>query len=265
MKCFSALALVGLMVALPACAQHAASHGGSSSHSGPVSHGSSGGSAPSRLSSAPRFSVAPRAGVYRGIAGRQPGFVMRSPSGAPNPFRPPYTGGNHYRRPYGGPWIGGAYYGVPGYPWVSPYFGAYDDIDTSDAADAQQAQAAYGADNGYAPDNGNDAADPGQYPQYPPYPNYAQAPPSPYSNRPEYQPKAAQSSAPAPTSEEAVTLIFKDGRPPETIHNYLLTAKTLYVGDDHRRAISVDALDLAATAKANQDAGVDFTIPSGTR
>jgi hypothetical protein len=67
--------------------------------------------------------------------------------------------------------------------------------------------------------------------------------------------------APAPASEEAVTLIFKDGRPPEQIHNYLLTRSTLYVGDQLRRAIPTDQLDLVATAKANQEAGVDFQLP----
>jgi hypothetical protein len=66
--------------------------------------------------------------------------------------------------------------------------------------------------------------------------------------------------APVPASEEAVTLIFKDGRPPEQIHNYLLTRSTLYVGDPHR-AIPTDQLDLDATAKVNQAAGVDFQLP----
>jgi hypothetical protein len=60
---------------------------------------------------------------------------------------------------------------------------------------------------------------------------------------------------------DAVTLIFKDGRPPEHIHNYLLTPTTLFVGDQQRRTIPVDQLDLTATAQVNQDAGVDFRLP----
>jgi hypothetical protein len=71
--------------------------------------------------------------------------------------------------------------------------------------------------------------------------------------------------APDPASEEAVTLIFKDGRPPEQIHNYVLTRTTLYVGDQHRRAIPTDQLDLVATAKVNQDAGVEFQLPNASR
>jgi hypothetical protein len=70
---------------------------------------------------------------------------------------------------------------------------------------------------------------------------------------------------PAPTREEAVTLIFKDGRPPEQIHNYLLTRTTLFVGDQGRRAIPTDQLDLVATAKVNQDAGVDFQLPNALK
>jgi hypothetical protein len=69
----------------------------------------------------------------------------------------------------------------------------------------------------------------------------------------------------APESEEAVTIIFKDGRPAEQIHNYILTRSTLIVGDRQRREIPTDQLDLTATAKANQDAGVDFRLPDAPR
>jgi hypothetical protein len=65
----------------------------------------------------------------------------------------------------------------------------------------------------------------------------------------------------ATESQETVTLIFKDGRPPEQIHNYLLTRTTLYVGDVPHRDIPTAQLDLAATAKVNHDAGVEFRLP----
>jgi hypothetical protein len=61
---------------------------------------------------------------------------------------------------------------------------------------------------------------------------------------------------------EAVTLVFKDGRSPVQIHNYLLTRTMLYVRDQQHREIPTDQLDLAATAKVNQAAGVDFQLPS---
>lgn len=69
-------------------------------------------------------------------------------------------------------------------------------------------------------------------------------------------------SPPQPAEEEAVTLVFKDGRPNEQIHNYMLTRSMLYVRDQHRHDIPVAQLDLAATQKANQDNGVEFALPS---
>jgi hypothetical protein len=62
-----------------------------------------------------------------------------------------------------------------------------------------------------------------------------------------------------------VTLIFKDGRPPEQIRNFLLTQGTLYVGGERRREISVDDIDLAATSSVNRNLGVEFQLPGGSR
>lgn len=70
---------------------------------------------------------------------------------------------------------------------------------------------------------------------------------------------------PDPAFNTAVTLIFKDGRPSEQVHNYMLTRTTLYVQDQHLRRIPVDQLDLEATYKANEDAGVDFSLPAAVR
>jgi hypothetical protein len=132
-------------------------------------------------------------------------------------------------------------YIVPSYGWVSPYYLGYpDDLGYDDSMAAQ----------GNAPDESS--AEP---------PNQDQPGPlAPYQS--DY---AMTSPAPGPSIEEAVTLIFKDGRPPEHIHNYLLTRTTLFVGDQGRRAIPTDQLDLVATAKVNQDAGVDFQLPNSTR
>ncbi len=65
---------------------------------------------------------------------------------------------------------------------------------------------------------------------------------------------------------EAVTLIYKDGRPAEQIHNYLLSRTTLSIWDRDRdrryRNIPVEQLDLEATQKANRELGVDFALPT---
>jgi hypothetical protein len=77
-----------------------------------------------------------------------------------------------------------------------------------------------------------------------------------------YRPAYAAPASPAPVNEETVTLVFKDGRPSEQIHNYILTPTTLLVQDGRRREIPVEQLDAAATRKANLDAGVDFRLPA---
>jgi hypothetical protein len=85
------------------------------------------------------------------------------------------------------------------------------------------------------------------------------APREPYAQ----QPNAFQQPlSNAPASEAPVTVVFKNGRPPERIHNYLLTPTMLMVLDQHRQDIPVDQIDLNATARLNLEAGVEFSLPS---
>jgi hypothetical protein len=84
------------------------------------------------------------------------------------------------------------------------------------------------------------------------------AQPDPY--RPAYQ-----TPQPPPEPEAAVTLVFKDGRPTEDIHNYMLTRTTLYVQDEHRREVPVEDIDLGATQKINKSNGIDFQLPGSGR
>jgi hypothetical protein len=134
-------------------------------------------------------------------------------------------------------------------------------------------------DPGYDPGYGDDGSyDGGPYDDgsgvaaegYGPQPDYDQPPagdeqPIPYT---------AENAAPAPVASaptvvvapslydnDAVTLVFKDGRAPEKIHNYALTRTTLYVTDGRHREIPVAALDWAATEKVNRAAGVNFQLP----
>jgi hypothetical protein len=242
MKRLAAVALIAVGVLLPACAQRGGSHGGFSGHSaqgfhGGISGGYHGGfSAPgsNRTAGAPRYagSRSPRAayGFQRGAPGN---------SGA----RPTYPGARRHRRPYTSPYRTGIGYGVPVWPgWIGPnYLGDGD---------------AYGYDDSQSsPDSGGGGyAAPPEDQGPPPYPATYSGPTQPSPEQP--SPSSATDSA------EAVTLVYKDGRPPEQIHNYILTATTLYVGDQHRRDIPVDQLDLAATEKVNRDAGVDFHLPA---
>ena len=236
MKRFPPLALAIAFIALPASAQHGASHGGFSGHASAPYHG--GFSAPSR-SSGYRAAPAIRApGMARGL----------QRSYAANPAaRQPYTGSWHYRRPYVSPYRGGAAYIVPGYGWVSPYYLGNPDYGYDDST-GQQAETSESYSGPLAPN-------PGQYQD--------QTLQQPYP-LPPYQPGTAIAPAPQP-DEEAVTLIFKDGRPPEQIHNYMLTRTTLFVGGQHQRAIPTDQLDLDATERVNHDAGVDFQLPNAIK
>jgi hypothetical protein len=173
--------------------------------------------------------LSPGRGPVAGYPSRRPGFPDRR---------------NGYRRPYI-PIYG---YGFPSGFSIWP--GSLADSGFYDGP-------GYYDNSGYA-----NPAPPADYapPQYAAQPveQAEVAPPAAY--RPTYQ-----KAQPPPEPEAAVTLVFKDGRPIEQIHNYMLTRTTLYVQDERRREIPVDDLDLAATQKINKDDGVDFQLPSARR
>lgn len=81
---------------------------------------------------------------------------------------------------------------------------------------------------------------------------------APYPAQPAYggggRPKPAD-------EEEAVTLVFKDGRPPLQVRNYILTRSAIYLAGKHFNEILVSDLDLPATQRVNWDAGVTFRLP----
>jgi len=103
------------------------------------------------------------------------------------------------------------------------------------------------------------------YPQPQPVPDGAYAYPAPppgYQAYPQPAPAAPQMQY-VPGSSSSVILIYKDGRPPEEIQNYLATRTTLTVLDGgRRREIPLSDLNLPATISANHQIGVDFELPS---
>jgi len=246
MKRLVTVALIAVGIAFPVCAQRSASHGGFSGHSAQASHGGfSGHSAPASHGGFSASAHSRFTGTPRSAGSRSPSVARGLPRGgacissARPPYtgarRPPYPGARRSRRPYLSIYGAGVPYVVPG--WLGAYPFGYTDSTSSDDSQTSQNSAAEESD-----------AQPAE-----PYP------PPPLEP---YQPNADLSRpSPAPGSEDTVTLIFKDGRPPEQIHNYLLTRTTLYVGDPYRRDIPTSQLDLAATAKVNHDAGVDFHLP----
>jgi hypothetical protein len=142
------------------------------------------------------------------------------------------------------------FYGVSGYGVPGPYVLDYPDSYDYDTASPP-------LDNGYqAPDMQQPYPEqPGVYPQAAGvYPPAAAAPQT-----------TVGLSNPGLTNEDGVTLVFKDGRTPVQIHDYVLTRNIVYVWDRHQRVIPIDQIDMVATAKANSDAGIDFELPESAR
>jgi hypothetical protein len=95
--------------------------------------------------------------------------------------------------------------------------------------------------------------------------------PPPYSDEgysgPTQQASTAGPSFPSASSPaQPLTVIFKGGRDPVKVQNYMLTAKALTDLDSQRyEQIPLDEIDLAATQRVNSTAGVEFEIPSASR
>jgi hypothetical protein len=244
-----ALLLVGM--ALPGWGQRGGARGGGGSgHATGVGGGG--------------FSMSGRAAFM----GSQPGFMGSRPmNGGGYPSGPPAMhGGYSYpvHNGYGYPVHNGYTYTVhhtfflTTVPVRAPYV-AFPYGYASPYGSGYFGHSGYGEGAGYgaASQANYPVSDPGGY-QAAPVDQSAVAPEN------EAYRSAYRVSVPPPP-EEQVTLVFNDGRPPEEIHNYILTRSMLTVLDGRRRDIPVDQLDLAATEKANRAAGVDFQLPEARR
>ncbi len=281
MKRLAAVALVLAWFCCGALAQGVGSHGGFSgsrrgfsapaggfsSHSAPAFHGGF---------SAPRSGLSrPAPPRYMGpshFAPRPTSYPVRGPRPVTTGPRMPYGSSMHrapYHSPYGGsrrhdgyrhprnrvvfvsgvgPVWGLGYPYDGGYPYPS---GFLDDPDSYDSQTASNYAASEPADYNNEPYQAQPTDEQGPGPSEP----YAQPP-----STVERVPYGGVRSTP-PSPDAPVTLVFKDGRPPEQIHNYLVTASTLTVLDQRSRDIPVDQIDLNATARVNLQAGVEFSLP----
>lgn len=78
---------------------------------------------------------------------------------------------------------------------------------------------------------------------------------------PSTQSDVSTEAAPATEQPETV-LVFKDGHQLE-VQNYAIVGSTLYdLTPGHRTKIVISDLDLPATAKENDDRGIDFQLPA---
>jgi hypothetical protein len=94
--------------------------------------------------------------------------------------------------------------------------------------------------------------------------------PAPYADRARsdnMQPEPPSAPAPQPEATPAsdqpqTVLIFKDGHQLE-VANYAIVGSTLYdLTDGRRHKVALADLDLTATAKQNDDRGIDFQLPA---
>jgi hypothetical protein len=246
MKRQVALALFVLSLGVAAFAQRGGGHaagGGAHSFSGARSS-----------SSSPSFSrMQPARSAYTA----RPNYTAR----------PSYAGAQRYSFPasntarrsafynrYGGRLRAGGYY--PGYGLGYPYELGYFDA----GSDGYNPNDLYDG-SGQTPDENDTAQSPAaSYPDSS-YPDAVMPPPPQYAQA-QNAPMLRHAVPPPPAAESAVTLIFKDGRPPLQIYNYALTRTMLYVTDAHHRDIPVADLDLPATQKVNGVAGVTFALPT---
>jgi hypothetical protein len=135
----------------------------------------------------------------------------------------------------------------------------------------------------YGSDQGDTGYSQGAAPDYPPYtddgatgydengeaaaanPYY---PPAPYGQRTASgQPaaRAAYAGNASTAGEEQLTVMFKDGRAPQSMRNYMMDSKVLTDMDSqHYERIPLDQIDIAATTQVNRARGVEFAVPIGT-
>ena len=80
------------------------------------------------------------------------------------------------------------------------------------------------------------------------------------------EPAPVVQAEPEPVVNQPKTLlVFKDGHQLE-VDNYAIVGDTLFdLSEGHRRKVALAELDLTATAKQNDDRGVDFVLPPGVQ
>ena len=150
-------------------------------------------------------------------------------------------------------WVVNTYAYWPGYPYLydpNAYNLALYDWDNSDETASDNSQPGSYEPESYAPGS-YESDQNGPALLYSPYPNQGYAAP------------VAEAGAAAPAiSGMPLTVIFKNGRAPISVRNYLMTSRVLTdLDSQHYEQIPLDQIDLAATKRFNTFAGVDFQVP----
>lgn len=135
--------------------------------------------------------------------------------------------------------------------YAAPYYGYYDaDADVANDPSGDQ----YDGGPTIFDRRGSGAAPP-------PSRSYA-ARPSSYDAPGQPTDPAGQDETASASDQPQTVLVFKDGHQVE-VANYAIVGSTLYdLSAGHRQKIALSDLDLSATAKQNDDRGIDFQLPS---
>lgn len=242
-------------------------------------HSPSSFSSPGRFPMPGRLQPPPRNGIA--LPYRRQQFADRGRGyGGHDRYREPYRRHDRDRR-HDGRWDRGfngyGYAYSPGYLYPYPLVvdpGFYDWGATDYSESQQNAEAEAPSDQG-APEYpgaryaGSGYADQPAYPEdrdlpYPGQPDNSQLRAGPAQpQRQEYH-FSEQPAASAKT--EPLKLIFKDGRAPITIQNYMVNARALTdLDSDHFEKIPLEQIDIAATQEANRSHGIDFQVPVPSR
>jgi hypothetical protein len=135
--------------------------------------------------------------------------------------------------------------------YAAPYYGYYDSgADVANDPSGDQ----YSGGPTIFDRNGSGAA--------PPASAFYPARPRSYSAQDQPTDPAGQDETASASDQPQTVLVFKDGHQVE-VANYAIVGNTLYdLSSGHRQKIALADLDLRATAKQNDDRGVDFQLPT---
>lgn len=232
MWCMVAVVAAFTLLALPAAAQQ-------NSHGDPAIHG-----VPPSVTS---FGF----GGHPGFHGVPPSVTSLHFGSTPTQIHRPLLNHRHHRTGFVNPAFGGVYY----VPYALPYDYDYSDYSVMSPGVDDTMEEDYARPGPTVFDSHGVSGR--EYPRPRAEEDYrAERAPVP-------EPQNSIAEPPAPEEQPTTVLVFKDGRQME-VENYAIVGATLYdLSDGRSKKVALAELDLPATAKQNDDRGVEFKLPAG--
>lgn len=210
-----------------------------------------------------------------GFVGTRPAFISRPQSVAHGGFHHGFTNGSfhgshgcfncgrhHFHHGFY-PWwgvYGYPYYGYGGYGYANYWPWGWDDSSSYDSSADQSSQQQTARQIDDLSQQVQQLREELAAQLYrPPAPQ--PAPPAPANAQPQPTAKHDPSEQKDPPSDLSTVLVFRDQRIQE-VKNYAIVGKTLVViADQRQKKIPLSDLDLATTARLNEERGVAFQLP----